>query len=463
MKKVLILSALLLFGALALSLVTPRPKQAAFSASGDGWQLGFAAREIPLPEEQLYIAGYHQGVTVTGVRDLPRASALWLDTGAEGVLLISVDSIALSSGTADRIRGALSDFTAAHPGTSVNVISTHDHESADTLGLWGPMGLDGKNAAFMDALVDAAAQAAEAAYAARTPGSLYFSSTDCSCLLRDSRIPENYDPNLYAFRFEPASGAPGVYLVDLAAHAESMRGDNRLVSRDYPGVLADRVREANGYETVYVPGAIGGLIMTRELPIPFDAEKNVRQTGEQLAKLLLSIPREKERELAPVLRFASADITVPLDNTIFLYYAFLGILDNRILPGDGATGYAVRSSVSLLQLGDVALALVPGELFPELENGRFLKPEDPVPLEKLAAEAGFAAMVTVGLANDELGYIVPPSQFLVDPRLPYLTETAKDALGETHYEETNSVGPETARCISEGFRQLFSLLTPPLS
>ena len=58
----------------------------------------------------------------------------------------------------------------------------------------------------------------------------------------------------------------------------------------------------------------------------------------------------------------------------------------------------------------------------------------------------------VGLANDEVGYIVPPSDFLLNEEAPYFEKTI-DYKDENHYEETNSVGPDCAHKIAENFEQ----------
>ena len=57
----------------------------------------------------------------------------------------------------------------------------------------------------------------------------------------------------------------------------------------------------------------------------------------------------------------------------------------------------------------------------------------------------------VGLANDELGYIIPAYDFEVHPTVPYLDEAEGD-----HYEETNSLGPQTEPLLDEAIRQLMA-------
>ena len=76
---------------------------------------------------------------------------------------------------------------------------------------------------------------------------------------------------------------------------------------------------------------------------------------------------------------------------------------------------------------------------------------------EIAAEVGYDNLLVIGLANDELGYIVPPSDFLLNEEVPYLLKTMDDS-GENHYEETNSVGEECATKIAEIFEQLVNSL-----
>jgi len=155
---------------------------------------------------------------------------------------------------------------------------------------------------------------------------------------------------------------------------------------------------------------------------------------------------------------------VPLDNTVFLYCKFLGILGNEALPGSGETGYDLVSSLSVIRLGDTALLLLPGEIFPELvwgggkgEAAAHPEIENPRPLAALMEEAGLSDFFPVGLADDELGYIVPPDDFLTDEAAPYLN-AAKPADGSRHYEETNSTGRRTAQILADSLMELLRAL-----
>lgn len=453
------------------------------SVCGEQWTVGFGSAEI-IPEKMrtdpLYIAGYNNGWTTSRYLDnyqlevyssinekrerrswydYAQARAVWIDAGNGGVLLIGIDGIALSGNYVQQIRERLSELCEKENCISVNVYSTHSHATPDTLGLWGPVGVDGKNTEYMKKLMDAAVDAAGQAIENRHSGKLFYGQavTDGEYLLRDSRYPYVYDEALHQIRFESPDGF-GLRMFLYGAHAESLRGDNTLLSRDFPGILCDLVSDATGDETIFLPGAIGGLIMTQVLVSPFDAKENLQLTGQILADYALAITEEAEREICPEMGFAKADISIPLDNNAFLYYQLLGILDCKIERADSRTGYAVLSEMSMLRLGDMALALIPGELFPELVSGErygdaSVENTNPIPLKEMADKYGVENLLVLGLANDELGYIVPPSDFLVNETNPYL-ERIEDARGEDHYEETNSVGMECALAIAQACEEL---------
>ena len=434
------------------------------SQSGSQWNMGFGSRQI-IPdessEEPLYIAGYNNGLEIEGVLDYCEAKAVWMDTGAEGILLIGIDCVALDSGVVKQIREKLSDISGC---AAVNVYSTHTHAGIDTLGMWGPIGIDGKNDAYMEALITAAVDAARDAAASRTPGSLYYGSVLTEDMYRDSRYPEIFDANLYHLRFAPDDGSAGIRMYFYGAHAESLRGDNAKLSRDFPGVLCDKMRDATGDNAMFFPGAIGGLIMTKAFvnDTGKDALLNLRITSNLLVAYAKKITPENERQLSPNMALSRVEFTIPMDNTAFMLYKFLGILTNQAVPADSATGYGVRTELSVLMLDDIALTLIPGEIFPELVyGGEFTGAnpdgENPPTLMEIAESFGINQLLIVGLSNDEIGYIVTPSDFLLNEDLPYI-EKIEDYKDENHYEETNSIGPECANIIAEAFRRALEAL-----
>ena len=411
------------------------------------YTMGFGGVEIPLPEDSnqpLYIAGYNQGYTISGVLDLQRAQAVWLDDGRTSILLISIDCIGLGNETVAEIRARLQNFCKETGCDSVNVVSTHTHAGVDTLGLWGPVAQDGKNDAFMENLKDAAVQAAKLAYQDRTKGKLSYRITETVGMQEDSRSEAVFDSNLYQLIFTPEDSAyNGIRIVNFAAHAESLRGDNTLVSRDFPGVMGDIIHQSTGEDVMFLPGAIGGLIMTPKfVDRPFHAVSNLRETGQRMADYALA--QGEQQELSPEIAISRVAFRTEMTNTIFMYYRFLGILQNQVqrtLSGH----YEIQTELTVIQLGAVTLALMPGEVFPELVCGTG-SDLDPEALNGIAYRLGHQNVIYVGLANDELGYIVPPSDYVLDEELPYFQQADGD-----HYEETNSVGKNCAFDLADAF------------
>ena len=78
--------------------------------------------------------------------------------------------------------------------------------------------------------------------------------------------------------------------------------------------------------------------------------------------------------------------------------------------------------------------------------------ENPTSLIDISKKYNIDNLIIVGLANDEIGYIIPPSDFIVDDEYPYVVDT-KDSKGENHYEETMSVGETCADRIAIAFEK----------
>ena len=77
-----------------------------------------------------------------------------------------------------------------------------------------------------------------------------------------------------------------------------------------------------------------------------------------------------------------------------------------------------------MRLGELSIAAIPGELYPEMVYGQFEEPVDAgadfpdAPLEPTIVQAlGERKWMLFGLSNDEVGYFIPKRQW--DSRKPY--------------------------------------------
>ena len=113
----------------------------------------------------------------------------------------------------------------------------------------------------------------------------------------------------------------------------------------------------------------------------------------------------------------------------------------------------MRTEVALIRVGDASIACIPGEIYPELVNGGMLRAPggdfdiEPLEIPPIREMMPGRVKFLFGLANDEIGYIIPKSEW--DIRAPHL-------FGADHapYGEVNSVGPNTAYLLHGALREL---------
>lgn len=448
MKKLTKYIALLLVLALSCGMLPAYAEEAAAK-----WHVGFGMAEF-VPEDYdpetdsfektYYIAGYNNGLAVTGIMDPQCVRAAYISDGSTAIVVAAVDCVGLSARSIENIRSRIAPIIEEYGLADVHIASTHTHAGIDTLGLWGPVAVDGKDDGFMEVLYDAAAEAIAAACASAKPGKLFYGTAFSGTIQHDSRKPDIYDKYIHRLRFAPDDGSAGLQIVSYDAHPESLRSENTLVSADYPCYMGRRIKEKTGDEFIFFAGAVGGLIMTKVLIE--NKSENVVETGKQLADSLLK--NVNERELSPEIAHATREITADIDNSIFIAMAFAGVLDTVPVSGGGRYSLALETRASILRLGGndgLSVVMVPGELFPELAHGGKYEvtlnegAENPAPIEDFI-DGDF---IVWGLCDDEVGYIVPPEDFLLHENAPYL-ERAYDRFDRRHYEETNSLGPHFA-------------------
>lgn len=429
-----------------------KPKAEYFTA-------GFGKQRIIPPDlmrRKYYVAGYNCWNPVKGVLDVPHAHALWLDdhSGRGGILFVSLDNVGMLRKDVLAVKKTMEGFKRETGCRSISIVSTHNHAGIDTMGLWGPLPLTGRNPAYIQVVFEAIRAAAKQAYEDRREGSLYLGSVEVEGMQNDHRLPEVYSKTLTRLRFVPNDGTREIYWINFAAHSESLGGDNSLVSADFPGYLRKEILERTGAETVYCVGAIGGMISMDR--IGEDRVESTKQIGKNLAGFALSVTGEKKLE--PVINLLTQEFYAEVDNYVLMVATKIGILQaDRYYSKSAPYGHMLKSEMTYLEIGGLKMLLLPCEIFPELVFGGYLSAEEsaegkgpeinPVPLSQIAGEE---QLLIVGLANDELGYVIPPNDFLLAPGIPYL-DRVKDRLGRNHYEETNSTGPKTAQTIADVF------------
>jgi hypothetical protein len=123
-------------------------------------------------------------------------------------------------------------------------------------------------------------------------------------------------------------------------------------------------------------------------------------------------------------------------------------------PKDTKNRQCMRTEIAWLRLGEVDVAAIPGEIYPELVLDKVQDPPDPgadfpdAPIEPaIYKQLRGPYRMMIGLANDEIGYIIPKRQWDEKPPFCYGRKKAQ-------YGEVNSVGPDTAPVLCKAFKEL---------
>ncbi len=441
-------------------------------ATGNTYSLGYSKEKI-LPDDidkkKYYIAGYGENKPAKGVLDAPQTHAVWLDdlSGKGGIVLVSIDDVGMLNSDVNLLRERLHDFALLSGCRSINIVSTHSHAGIDTMGIWGPLPFSGKDPKYMELVFSQTVKAVKQAYESRKNGKLYLGKTEVPDMQEDIRTPIVYSKTLTRLRFVPDDGSRETYIINFASHSESLQGCNELVSADFPCYFRERILEKSGAETLYCVGAIGGMI---SMDIPDEDEirangsdfsESTKRIGRKLADYALSIKEEDEILLKAKIGTITQEVFFKAENTILLLAAKIGILKAKEYRMSDKSGFAMKSEISYIEIDSLKILLLPCEIFPELVYGGYLSAEEsatgkgaeanPIPLKEIIGDE----VMIIGLANDELGYVVPPNDFLLNSEAPYF-ENGRDCHDRRHYEETNSLGPETSVKIAETVAKIIS-------
>ncbi|HYS05670.1 MAG TPA: neutral/alkaline non-lysosomal ceramidase N-terminal domain-containing protein [Candidatus Dormibacteraeota bacterium] len=422
------------------------------------------------------MAGFGQGRDATGVHDDLYARALVIEVGEASIALVALDLIGFFHDDVVRIR---EEIKARHPEVGagyVMVCSTHTHAGPDLIGLWTPAGVP-LDPDYVAHVRSEAADAVAEAWRARRPARLSFVSARLPELVHDSRLPEVIDPTAVLMKADSADGRDTIAtLVNFASHPESLGRGNTLLSSDYPGWTRHVLEEEFGGVAIFTSGAIGGLLTPLGVgltdpvngeAIPEKSFSLMQAYGDRLARALIAVWRASAEENGKGSSFVdrgtldvrSSALRVPLDNPRFIR----GLTEGRIRPrevGDDGTLKSEEAVVTLRAAGSkeplARLACVPGEIYPELVLGGIQDPQDPgadfpgTPAERpLGPMLGSRHRLVVSLCNDELGYIIPMSEWDEKPPFAYGRDSPQ-------YGEMNSVGPRVAPLVLRTFEDLLS-------
>jgi len=474
-----------------------------FAAPVAAFQAGAAKRDVtPSLERPVFIAGFGHNRQATGVHDPIWVRCLAVSDGKTNVAFVGVDVIGLFyEPDVSEIRQRVQKLTKKT--VTVLIASTHNHQGPDTLGLWGPSPFQtGRDERYMGWLREQVARCVVEALDRMEPANLVFAKDDrkeLAALQLDTRSPHVKDHTLHIMQaVSRKTGKTIGVLVNWANHPEVLGSQNREITADFCWALYERLEKLLGGVAVFWNGAIGGLItpLGEELkvvdpatgqPAPEASFRKAELIGGFVAEVVAEAVKGKQAVKLErgYLKVLLRPIFVPLQNPLFRVAAGSGVLnrpvytkgklDNRLgetkLQQEGLTvktvlGEDVRSEVGVVAVygasskKPIALfTLTPGEIYPELVYGNITRyqgadfpdaPFEPVLMDH-ARKTGARFIFVVGLANDEIGYIIPQCEW--DERPPWLNNAPQRPYGEV-----NSVGWKAARIVNEGIVALLKSL-----
>lgn len=407
---------LLLIG--TATLAQAQDKKSVFMA---GAAKGKMTPDVSDAANPVWLAGYQGGRAATGVHDELWITALAMSDAKGPALFITVDLIGYLFDEVSQTKALIKKELNVPP-SRIFIFSMHDHSGPDSIGLWGKDGKTGKNQDYLDGLRGKIAACAGEAIDNLRPAKAAFGKIRYDNPIEDSRPPKVMNDLLLSMRLEDLEGRTIATFVNYAMHAEVLNGKNTLITSDYPGVLREKLEKEYGGVGMFVPADIGGMQSPFVLFHSFWSRGRV---GKSVAeKVIQSLHGQKAVEI-PSLDIRTKDIVFSIENKRYIGAIESGMFGQSkefIKKADG--GYRLPADIALIQIGPAQFLTLPGEAFPELGN---------VFRAQMAGDYRFI----LGLAGNEIGYIVPDDEWHDDG-----------------YEENMSLGPRTTATLTKAVSEL---------
>jgi hypothetical protein len=304
------------------------------------------------------------------------------------------------------------------------------------------------------------------------------------------------DTKLGILQARTAGGRPIFTVVNLAAHNQEMGDSGAQISADWPGAMERALDAAVPGTSMFLVGDNG----TEEDPetnppvIPNGSENHSNPqtqyeqseaTGQAFAQIAEHAASHAVALQPGPVRLTREQICVPLENNGFVALAAAGEFGRRqayicsgydsgtpiaaIPNGQGTptAGTDFRTFVSYARIGpDLEMIDIPGEAFPALMLGSpFSQSTESCPRPNPAVPTWHANAVfrfQVGLADDEIGYLIPAWGFASGTPGLFSNDTCyQDEHGHGHKLESESAGPTSANDVANSLARLLAARPDP--
>ena len=413
--------------------------------------------------DAVWIAGFQNRRAASGIHDSLWARTMIIDDGRTRIAMVSIDAIGFFHDHVIEVRKRL---PAELEIDYCMIASTHTHEAPDLMGIWGESYLkSGVDPDYLEKVINGTVKSVEKAVADMEPATLHFAKDENSSLplVKDTRKPVVHDPGMYLIQAVNKSGKTKGVLVSWADHPETLWNKNLQITSDFPHFFRKGIEAETGGICVYFNAAIGGLITTHpslEVKHPVSGKsysepsfEKAEAQGITLANIALNALKNSSTSVSEGnIKLHAKTFTLPFKNSLFRLGAIIGVLDR------GMTGWwKIRTEIAAWEIGPASFLTIPGEIYPEIVNGGIEAPigkdfeTEPIELPPLREKMSGEFKFVFGMANDEIGYIIPKSEW--DNKEPWLYNAEKEIYGEE-----NSLGPETAPIIHSTAIELLNYL-----
>jgi hypothetical protein len=411
----------------------------------------------------VWMGGFSENRPAQGVNDPLWTRAIAFRNHDVTLVLVSIDCVGLTHERFVKVRKSIDHDQ--YGITHILFSSTHTHNSPDTMGIWSYRPVFGRfNENYVDHILEQSREAILEAVGDLQPAEVVIASgrIEPDGFVRDSRLPEVYDRTLNAAWFtKPGSGETIATLVSWGNHPEAMGGRNPLLSSDFVHYWREGMEkglsEPNGIGglggmCVFIQGPVGGLMTPLGLEVPDRDGKTIhsedgvgrtRALGENLAIRTIQLLKSDTALSMTNHTIAGVAKTIfaPIEGT-YRVPIMLGLIH----PGwyDGRA----KTEIDAVRVGDIEILAIPGEVYPEIIDGGIESPDgadypgEPVEVPPLRDRMTGKVNMVFNLANDEIGYIIPRTEWDVEAPFTYGRDSAP-------YGEVNSGGVDVARVIHE--------------
>ncbi len=381
--------------------------------------VGFAKNDVtPSKQTGVHLAGFDFERLSTGIRDPLSVRALSFEKNGRELNLAVVDLIGFPLDEVNRVRRLLPEEAAKN----TIIAATHVHSGPDALGFWGKgvFGLlpvtSGLEREYLDEAAPKIASAIEAARNNRRPASLalYKASLPYPGVIENIREPGNFDRALSVVAAkESGSGKMIAALMHFGCHPETLWNDNKRVSSDFVGPLCEELSSELKAFAMFANGALGGMVtpdisMKAKLP---EREEFLNRVVKSLKESVYAALAAEGTPLEGEISSKRSRVALVNSNWRFKLLNKIGVFARETSDIS-----LLNTEITLANLCGLPLVGLPGEPLPAVGY-------------EVKSRLGDPDALVLGLANDELGYILPKGHF-------------RSRLYK--YEQTMSVGPNMA-------------------